>query len=156
YDKYFTDESRRVAIAAYHGMVSLLDHHVGMLVEALDATGLRDNTRIIYSSDHGEMLRNHGIWGKCCLYQEAVGVPLIMAGPDVPQGAVARSEASLVDCYPTILEALGAPPSESERADLSGRSLFDLIANPDDARCGFSEYHAVGAASGCFMVRRGR
>jgi len=156
YDRYFDAERRRTAIAAYHGMVSLLDHHVGMLMETLAATGLDASTRIAYTSDHGEMLGNHGIWGKCCLYEESVGVPMILAGDGVPAGATAATEVSLVDCYPTILEACGVPLTAEERTQLPGRSLFDVIAAPDPGRVGFSEYHAVGAPTGSFMVRRGR
>jgi len=156
YDKYFTAERRKVAITAYHGMVSLLDHHVGMLLQALAASGLAASTRVVYTSDHGEVLGNHGIWGKCCMYEESVSVPLIITGEGVPAGATAGSETSLVDCYPTILDALGMAQSAAERRELPGRSLFDLIARPDETRVGFSEYHAVGAMSGCFMVRRGR
>jgi choline-sulfatase len=156
YDKYFDPERRKKAMTAYYGMVSLLDHHVGMLLDALEKAGLRDSTRIIYTSDHGEMLGNHGVWGKCCMYEEAVSVPMLMAGDGVPENEVATSEASLVDCYPTILDAFGIPETEQEADTLPGRSLFNLIRSPDPNRLGFSEYHAVGAMSGAFMVRRGR
>jgi choline-sulfatase len=156
YDKYFDAERRKKAITAYHGMVSLLDHHVGLLLDALDAAGLAQSTRVIYTSDHGEMLGNHGIWGKCCLYEESVSVPMIVSGQGVPMDAVATSEASLVDCYPSILDAFGIPETETEADTLPGRSLFELIGSPDPNRLGFSEYHAVGAMSGAFMVRRGR
>jgi choline-sulfatase len=156
YDKYFDAERRKKAMTAYHGMVSLLDHHVGMLLDTLEAAGLSGSTRVIYTSDHGEMLGNHGIWGKCCMYEESVSVPMIVAGQGVPMDAVATSEASLVDCYPTILDAFGVAETEAEADSLPGRSLFDLIRTPDPNRLGFSEYHAVGAMSGAYMVRRGR
>lgn len=156
YDKYFDDESRKTAIAAYHGMVSFLDHNIGLLLKELDDTGLGGSTRIVYTSDHGEMLGNHGIWGKCCMYQESVSIPMIVAGEGVPAGATAATETSLVDCYPTILDALGVPLSPDETRMLPGRSLFDLALRPDPSRFGFSEYHAVGAPSGAYMVRRGR
>jgi choline-sulfatase len=68
----------------------------------------------------------------------------------------AGSEASLVDCYPTILEAVGAPLGADEAARLPGRSLFELARRPDPSRVGFSEYHGIGAKGGAFMVRRGR
>jgi choline-sulfatase len=155
YDKYFDDRSRKTAIAAYHGMVSFLDHNIGQLLQTLQATGLDASTRVIYTSDHGEMLGNHGIWGKSCLYQESVGVPMIMAGEGVPAGTTANTEVSLVDCYPTILEAVGVAPPQEDRG-LPGRSLFGLIGKPDPERAGFSEYHAAASPSGAFMVRRGR
>ena len=156
YDKYFDDERRRVAITAYHGMVSYLDHNIGLLLKELEDTGLGGSTRVLYSSDHGEMLGNHGIWGKCCMYQESVNIPMILAGDGVPEGKTDATEASLVDCFPTILDAVGVPLADEDRRVLPGRSLFDLAKKPDPDRYGFSEYHAVGAVSGAFMVRRGR
>jgi choline-sulfatase len=156
YDDYFDEERRRAAIAAYHGMVSYLDHNVGLLLDALDRLDLAHSTRVIYTSDHGEMLGNHGIWGKCCMYQEAVGIPLIMAGAEIPAGLAAGSEASLIDCYPTILEAVGAPLDAAEAKALPGRSLSELARRPDPSRVGFSEYHGIGSKGGAFMVRRGR
>ncbi len=156
YDKYYDEERRRTAIVAYHAMVTFLDHNIGLLLKTLEDSGLGGSTRVIYTSDHGEMLGNHGIWGKSCMYQEAVGVPLIVAGDGVPKGAVATTEASLVDCYPTILEAVGVRASEEEKDTLPGRSLFALARRPDPHRFGFSEYHAGAAVTGAFMVRRGR
>ncbi len=155
YDRYFDDRSRTVAIEAYHGMVSFLDHNIGRVLQTLEASGLGASTRVLYTSDHGEMLGNHGIWGKCCMYQESAGVPMIMAGEGVPAGATTATEASLVDCYPTVLGGLGVPLTEAE-TQLPGRSLFDLAVTPDPARVGFSQYHGIGSKGGAFMVRRGR
>ena len=149
-------DRRRVAITAYHGMVSYLDHNIGLLLKELEDSGLSGSTRVMYSSDHGEVLGNHGIWGKCCMYQEAVNVPMILAGEGVPQGATESTETSLVDAYPTILNAVGVGLETEERRLLPGRSLFDLAVTSDPMRYGFSEYHAVGAVSGAFMIRRGR
>lgn len=155
YDASFDARRRKAAIAAYHGMVSLLDHHVGMLLEALRVGGLEESTRVLYASDHGEMLGNHGMWGKCCMYEESVGIPLILAGAGVEPGSIVTTEASLVDCHPTILEAVGAPADAAE-PPRPGISLFRLLGGADEARLGFSEYHAVGSETGCFMVRAGR
>jgi choline-sulfatase len=81
---------------------------------------------------------------------------MIVAGPDVPAGRVCRTNASLVDVYPTVLENMGLAPEGDERA-LPGRSLLDLARSADDTdRAGFSEYHAVGAQTGGFMLTRGR
>ncbi|MBX3576133.1 MAG: sulfatase-like hydrolase/transferase [Rhizobiaceae bacterium] len=154
YGKYFDDERRRKALTAYHGMVSFLDHNIGLLMETLDDAGLSGTTRVIYTSDHGEMLGAHGIWGKCCMYEESVSVPMIMSGQDVARGATNATEVSLIDLYPTILESLGA--ENPVPASRYGRSLFDFLGRTDENRVGFSEYHAVGAMSGSYMIRRGR
>jgi choline-sulfatase len=156
YDRYFDDASRRVAIACYLGMVSLLDHHVGLLLDVLAETGLDRTTRVVYASDHGEMLGNHGMWGKMCFHEESVAVPLIVAGEDVPAGRIERTPVSLVDLYPTFLEGLGVPLDAGERTTLPGRSLFSVIRDPDPARVVFSEYHAAGSVTGAYMIRRGR
>lgn len=155
YDKYFTEEARRTAIQSYLGMVSLLDHHIGRLRTALDEAGLGDSTRVIYASDHGELLGNHGMWGKMCFFEESVGVPLIVSGAGVDKGRVEDSPVTLLDMYPTFLEALGVTPDDQE-VHLSGRSLFETLRQPQPERLILSEYHAAGAATGGFMVRKGR
>ena len=63
---------------------------------------------MIYTSDHGDNVGARGLWGKSTLYEESAGVPLIVAGPDVPAGRVVATPVSHIDCAPTILEAVGA------------------------------------------------
>ena len=145
----------RIARAAYYGLCSFLDHNVGQVLAALDDGGLTADTRIIYTSDHGECLGNRGIWSTSVMYEESVGVPLIVAGADLPEGAVVETPVSLVDCYPTIVEGVGETLSEADCA-LPGRSLIDLASHDEPDRVVFSEYHAGGSITGFFMVRNGR
>ncbi len=155
-DKGFDDERRRVAIANYFGMCSYLDDNVGKVLTALDDAGLADNTRVIYTSDHGDNLGARGLWGKFTMFEESAGIPMIVAGPDVPQGRVCATPATLVDLYQTFLDGAGEPLTETDKG-LPGRSLFDLAVSPDEPdRVAFSEYHAAGAVTGEFMVRKGR
>ena len=156
YDEGF-DEPQKVrrAIAAYMGMVSFLDHNVGVLMNALAATGLNASTRVIYTSDHGDNLGNRGLWGKSNMYEESAGVPLIMAGPEVPRGVVCDAPVSLVDAFPTIIDCAGLAPNPAD-ADLPGAPLLDVVAGIAPPRTVMSEYHAAGAATGAFMVRHGR
>ncbi len=150
-----SDARRKLAIACYYGLISFLDHQVGKVLQVLEDTGLAETTRIVYSSDHGDNLGTRGLWNKDVLYREATGIPMIVAGPDVPVG-VRSTNVGLIDLYPTFLDALGVPPAPQD-ADLPGRSLFDLAREPDDvSRIGFSEYHAVGAPSAGYMLTRGR
>ena len=144
----------RRALAAYFGLVSFVDDNVGKLVGALAATGLADDTRVLYSSDHGDNLGTRRLWGKSTMYEELAGVPMILAGPEVPEGFVCREPVSLVDCFPTIVECVGAPPHPDDR-DLPGASLFDLARGTAPRRTILSEYHAAGAATGAFMIRKG-
>ncbi len=155
YDKAFDECRVRRAIAAYFGMVSFVDANVGKLLVTLQETGLSPETRVIYTSDHGDNLGTRGLWGKSTMYEESAGVPIIMAGPDIPEGFVCREPVSLIDCFPTILHATDVPPHPDD-ADLPGVSLFDVARGTAPPRPVFSEYHAAGAATAAFMLRRGR
>jgi choline-sulfatase len=151
----FDEATLRRAMAAYYAMASFLDDNVGRVLRALDEAGLRDTTRVIYTADHGEMLGAHGLWWKECMYEESVGVPVIVAGPDVPVGKVSQTPVNAIDCFPAIVEAVGATLAP-EDADLPGESLFRLANAPDKDRVIFSEYHASMSPSGIFMIRDGR
>jgi choline-sulfatase len=154
YDEGFDDEKRRRAIAAYFGLVSFVDGNVGRLLDALVATGLAERTRVLYSSDHGDNLGTRGLWGKSNMYEEAAGVPMILAGPEVPPGVVCREPVSLVDCFPTILAGAGLP-EHPEDCDLPGASLLEILRGAVPRRTVMSQYHAAGAATGVFMIRKG-
>ena len=155
FDKGFDEQRLRRAIAAYFGLVSFIDHNVGRLLGALDQTGLVAETRIIYTSDHGDNLGTRGLWGKSTMYEESAGVPMIMAGPEVPQGTVCREPVSLIDCFPTILDCVGQQ-RHADDAGLPGTSLFDIVRGTAPHRTTMSEYHAAGAATGAFMIRNGQ
>lgn len=153
--QFSSPEERLQAFAAYYGLCSFLDHNVGRIVAALQAAGLADDTTVVYTSDHGDNLGTRGLWGKSTLYQESVGVPMIVAGPQVAPG-VCSTPVDLLDLFPTILEGAGLDP-RPEMADRPGQSLFRLAASPPDPdRVVFSEYHAAGSNSAGFMVRQGR
>jgi choline-sulfatase len=154
YDAGFDEARLGRAIAAYFGLVSFVDHNVGRLLACLAATGLDRQTRVVYTSDHGDNLGARGLWGKSSMYEESVGVPLIMAGADIAQGAVCREPVSLVDCYQTILDCLGVP-RHADDASLPGTSLFEIVDGSSPRRTILSEYHAAGAATGAFMIRKG-
>jgi choline-sulfatase len=137
----------------YYAMCSLLDDRCGQVLEALSEAGLETETRVIYTSDHGDSVGEHGLWMKHTMYEGSVGVPFIMAGPGVPQGHLNESNTSLVDCYPTILESVGVRRTP-EDDDLPGRSLFDILDRPHSVeRSVFGEYHAEGSENGVFMMR---
>lgn len=147
-----TEEDRRRCTAAYYGLVSYLDDNVGKILDALDRAGLSDDTLVVYSSDHGDMVGTRGLWGKSLLYEESAGIPMIAAGPGVPQGHESPTPVNLVDLHPTILDAADVSHSPDDRP---GRSLVTVANTDDPDRLGFSEYHAMGAPSAAYMVRRG-
>jgi len=149
----YTQTQHRTAAAAYLALCSFVDAQVGLVLAALRRHGFAENTRIIYTSDHGENAGARGMWGKSNHYEEASGVPLIIAGQDVPVGKVCATPTTLVDVHPAVLQATGLP---HEKDGTPGRSLFDIAdASDDPDRVAFSEYHAAGSPSGSFMVRKG-
>lgn len=151
-----TDEERQRCTAAYFGLVSFLDHNVGRILDTLDAAGLSEDTLVVYTSDHGDTVGSRGLWGKSVLYEESCGIPLIVAGPEIPAGHTTATAVSLVDGFATILDAVGVPRGVTAE-ELPGRSWLETAATADDSgRVAFAEYHAMGAPSAAFMVRRGR
>ncbi len=133
YDAAFDDAMRRVAVASYYGLCSFVDDLVGRIVKGLEDTGQMDHTVLIFTSDHSECLGDRGIWTKMVMYEEAVNVPLIIAGPGIAPG-VRRDPVSLIDLYPTILELAEVPCPCTPHA----RSL---LAASDPDRTILSEYH---------------
>jgi choline-sulfatase len=155
-DRQLTPERRRMAVAAYFGLCTYLDAQIGRVLEVLRDTGLADNTRVIYTSDHGDNVGARGMWGKSNLYEESAGVPLIVAGDGVPAGKVCGTPVSLLDSYQTIFDGVGVDLDDSEK-QLDGTSWFDIANAGDDGdRIAFSEYHAASSPSGAFMIRKGR
>ena len=155
-DRHLSSEQRRMAVAAYYGLCTFVDHQVGRVINALHEHGLDHETRVIYTSDHGDNVGARGMWGKSNLYEESAGIPLIIAGADVPRGKVCQTPVTLADSYQTVLQGTGVAATDEEQ-HLPGRSWLDLSHQEDDpGRIAFSEYHAVASPSGAFMIRKGR
>ncbi len=156
HDDFLTEETRKIAIASYYGLCTYLDSKIAQVLKALNDCGMADDTRIIYASDHGEMLGNRRLWGKYNLYQDATAIPLMIAGPDIPSNHVTTTPVSLIDIFQTILQGVGLN-DEIEKRNLPGKSLWDTANAPDNPdRAVFSEYHATGAVNGAYMIRRGK
>ena len=152
FDPQFPEAIVRQLNAAYYGVCTYLDNQIGRVLNTLDELELTDTTRIIYTTDHGEHLGGRGIYGKFTMYEESAAVPFLMAGPDVPAGKVVETPISLVDSFQTILEAVGAQQTEDD-AELPGESLWSIAREEDRDRTVFSEYHAIGAQHGAYMLR---
>jgi choline-sulfatase len=154
-DRFADPQERLRAFAAYYGLCSWVDHNVGQILAALEASGLAQSTHVVYTSDHGDNLGARGVWGKSTLYEESVKVPMLLAGPAVSQ-AVCDTPVDLLDLFPTILQGAGIDPAP-EMPGRPGRSLFEVAAAAADLeRPILSEYHAAGSNSGAFMLRKGR
>src|SRR3954464_14917815 len=152
YDRHFTPEKVRKAVAAYYGLCSFVDDNIGKVLRTLDVLGLTESTRVLYTSDHGDNLGARGLWGKSTMYEEVAGVPLIIKGTDIPQGAKIKEPANHVDTYPFILECAGASVPEAYDTH-PGKSLFKLAAGYKPDRNVLTEYHGMGSTTGAFMIR---
>src|SRR5205085_5340747 len=96
-----TDDLRRQCRQAYYASISFMDAQVGRVVEALDRLGLAEDTIVIFTSDHGYHMGEHGLWQKMSLFEESARVPLVMIVPGVTsQGTVAASPVSHIDLFP--------------------------------------------------------
>jgi len=102
-----TPEVIRKHIADYYAVMTHTDAQVGRILEALEKTGKRDNTLIVFASDNGLALGRHGLMGKQNIYEHSVKVPMIIAGPGVPRGETRRHLCYLYDIYPTLCEIAG-------------------------------------------------
>ncbi len=152
FEDYFTPESRNVARASYYGLISYMDDNVGKILNALEASGIAGETIVIYTSDHGDMIGNHGFWAKCTMYEDSAGVPLILAGPEVGQGKLVDDPCTLLDIYPTVLDVAGLEPA-LDTAPRAGVSLLKAARGEAPDRTILSEYHDGGCQSGFYMVR---
>jgi choline-sulfatase len=121
-----TDEQRRAAVQAYHASISHMDSQLARVLEALDGLGLAKNTVVVFTSDHGYLLGQHGLWQKQSLFDPAIRVPLLIAGPGVSEaGKACGRPVELTDLFPTLAELCRVPTP----AGISGRSLAPLLTD---------------------------
>ncbi|MCG6901923.1 MAG: sulfatase-like hydrolase/transferase [Rhodobacter sp.] len=150
------------ARTAYWGLVHALDAKIGQILAALQAAGLRENTLVIYASDHGEHAGERGLWWKNTMYEESAGVPLILSWPGhLPEGARCNRVCNLIDLGATMIAAAGASPLPRSR----GRSLLPVACDREAPWVDetFSEYLTdlsspwTGGEKKCIrMLRKGR
>ncbi|MCD6359516.1 MAG: sulfatase-like hydrolase/transferase [Armatimonadetes bacterium] len=118
-----TDEEIRRARAGYYGAVEYFDGLVGRMMQALEASGLADDTIVVYVSDHGESAGENGLWWKSQFYEHGAGVPMIWSGPGLPEGERRSEVVSLLDVGPTLADLTGSPDMPA----VSGRRLTPLL-----------------------------
>ncbi len=148
-----TETHVRNARHAYYGAISYLDDRIGELLRVLDTAGQRDDTIVIVTSDHGDMLGERGMWFKMSFFEGACRVPLIVHAPERFGPRRVAGNVSLVDLLPTVLDLAGAGGAPSDGASLVPLMRGDADGWPDTV---LGEYLAEGAVAPIFMVRRGQ
>jgi arylsulfatase A-like enzyme len=133
--KPFEEAEIREHLAEYYGMISHQDDQIGRVLAALKASGEEENTIVVYIGDHGLAMGQHGLLGKQNLYQHSIGVPLIVAGPGMNEGAVADGLVYTLDITATLLELAGVPAPAGLTSRSLGPQLRDASAGGRDELC---------------------
>ncbi len=155
-DQTFADADIARARRAYYGSISYIDAMVGKVLSTLEATGQADNTAIIFTSDHGEMLGERGMWFKKHFFEPALRIPLIMKLTGGTPGRV-QTPVSLLDLLPTFMGIANGAGWNSEVETLEGTDLTAMLGTePDLDRPIYAEYLAEATPSPLIMIRRGR
>ncbi|MCZ6673331.1 MAG: sulfatase [Verrucomicrobia bacterium] len=121
------DAQRRRYMQAYHACISFVDAQIGRVLDLVKSQGLWDNTIVIFSSDHGYHLGEHGLWAKFTLFEECARVPMVVHVPGLtPKGETSQGLVELVDLFPTLTELSGF----EDPANFQGESLVKLLKDP--------------------------
>jgi iduronate 2-sulfatase len=130
-----TDELRRECIQAYFASTTFMDAQVGHVLDALKRLGLAENTIVVFTSDHGYHLGEHGLWQKMSLFEESARVPLVIAAPGVAvEGGVCEAPVGLVDLYPTLAALCNVAAPDN----LQGQSLVPMLKDPAEPGRGWA------------------
>jgi arylsulfatase A-like enzyme len=146
-----SDEHLREVIANTYGQIALIDHSVGRIVAALEEAGLADNTYVVYTSDHGDWLGDHGLVLKGPMpFEGLLNVRAIVKGPDIPIGKVSHEPLSTLDLGATFLDWAGA----KSLMDIHGRSMRGVISGDETREAAFSEWELLPGRVGVGLSLR--
>jgi choline-sulfatase len=154
-DYEITEADVRSSRHGYYANISYVDSLIGQLLGALDTCGLKANTIVALTSDHGDFLGERGLWYKMSFLEHSARVPLIISGQNHFPPRRVREPVTLADLLPTFCDIAG----KSELAwPVDGRSLHPLLtgAAESETATSFGEYLAEGAVAPIYMARRGR
>jgi arylsulfatase A-like enzyme len=147
-----SDEQLAHMTANYYGMISQIDHNVGRMLEALEQYGLTQDTLVVYTTDHGELLGNHGLYLKHPIpYEDLLRIGMVVRGPGVGAGQVVRDPVSTLDLAATFHDYSGVAPARQ----LQSRSLRPLLENRGERRdVAYSEWHVHPSRCGVAVKLR--
>ncbi len=149
-----TEDHVRNARRAYYGAISYVDDHIGRLMSALHATDLHDDTIVIVTSDHGEMLGERGFWYKMSFFEGAARVPLVFHAPKLFAPRRIPASVSLIDLLPTLVELAQDGRPGTYATEIEGRSLLPHLGGSAGHDEVVAEYLAEGAIAPVVMIRR--
>lgn len=136
-DQGVDDNLVRTFKAAYYGAISFVDYNLKRLLKYMEENCLMEDTLIVFSSDHGELLGDYYSYGKRCFFDSAARIPLIMVHPEMDKGICCEKPVSLVDILPTFLQYAGIEPKEN----YSGNSLKDIVSGSVEREAVYGQYH---------------
>jgi choline-sulfatase len=151
-----TEQQIRDARHAYYGALSYVDAQFGAILDTLKATGLADDTIVIVTSDHGEMLGERGLWYKMTCFEGGVRVPLIVHAPKHYRAHRVAASVSHVDLLPTLVEMATGTRRVEWPDTVDGQSLIPHLHNDGGHDEAIVEYFAEGAIAPMMMIRRGK
>lgn len=149
----FDDETVKKVRRIYFAMCAEADTMIGELLDVLEATGLSENTTVIFSSDHGELAMEHQQYYKMSHFEASARIPLIIAGPDLAKGQTVETPVSLIDMAPTICDLADMP----HRQAFSGESLLPVAKGDGQPERGWAMamYSGVTTNTISYMIRQG-
>ena len=156
-EHHVTEAHIRSARHAYYGMVSYLDSKVGMLLDTLEKINALDDTVIVFTADHGDMIGERGMWYKFNPFQNSIRVPLFISAPGAKAGQRVSANCGLVDLLPTLLDLAteGKPPELVDHCD--GHSLAAWLHGADASWKdeALIEFTSEGVYAPAFILRQG-
>ena len=154
-ERVVSDEEIIRVRRSYYGAISFIDEKIGRLLAILDASGLADNTVIVFTSDHGEMLGERGMWLKKNFFEPALKIPLMIHAPQLGPAKRVGELVSLVDLLPTLL-AIASPGRPCEAIEtLDGENLLNMLDRNQPTRNLYAELTCEGSPAPIFMLRQG-
>lgn len=150
-----TEQQIRHARRAYYGSLSYVDAQFGAILDTLEAAGLADDTIVIVTSDHGDMLGERGLWYKMTFFENAARVPLIVHAPKAYGAHRVSASVSTIDLLPTLVELATGARETAWPDPIDGRSLVPHLQGDGGHDEVFGEYLAEGAIAPIVMIRRG-